>query len=188
MNASTGKNVATAIYNWLHDNTRYTGTLPTMLGSLEVDGVRFDAISGYSWKDYATRGRDAYKCHVTGTISNIPYLSEFTNNGDKWRVIQIDTTNNYVVVTTGTTGDTHHPTSSGTLVSKNTQIQDITYDSYTLVSANPLWDDTLNNGAGGLSISHYKTLMGISQDTKIDAVASTMDAYVVYKNNKEAFE
>lgn len=33
-----------------------------------------------------------------------------------------------------------------------------------------------------------RKLMKKRSDAKIDAVASTMDAYVVYKNNKEAFE
>jgi phage terminase large subunit-like protein len=33
-----------------------------------------------------------------------------------------------------------------------------------------------------------RKLMKKRSDAKIDAVASTMDAYVAYKNNKEAFE
>jgi len=169
---STGGSTASALYANFHDTERFSGIAPTMLGSRGGSNVRYDAVGGYSWADYGGPGRAAFRCVVENAPA-IPLNAKYTNNGFTWEVVEVNVTDGSgnILITKDSTTYTDHPTSSGTLVAVTPGVSDISYTSYENAPANPLWDSSLNDGEGGLSIEHYKSVIGLASTDKIDAVS-----------------
>lgn len=169
---STGGTTAVDLYNDFHDSDKFTGTIPMMLGSRNAGNVRYDAFGGASWLDYSGPGRAGFRCFVTNAPT-IPLNAKYTNNGYTWEVVEVNVTNGVgnILITRNATDYTVHPEASGTLVAVTSGVSNIAYNSYENSPSNPLWDSTLNDGQGGLSIEHYKQVLQVGNTFKFDAVS-----------------
>lgn len=174
---STGAGSANALYNDFNDSSLFSGTKPTMLG---VRGTtpKYEAFGGARWADYATEGRAAFRCQVTG-VGAIALNSTYTNNGTTWTVVEVnvtDGTGNILITANELMPPTHSPQTNGTLVSTSGGAN-IPYTDATLEPGNPLW---YNNA---IDFAHYRNTLGLSTDEKLDLVSFQLGL-----NGSEAIE
>lgn len=120
--------------------------------------VGWEGNGGWSWSDYATAGRPAYRFQVSGVTIPPVVGNTYTNNGVTFTVAEVNITgstgNIRMTYTSGT------PTASGTLTrTSGSGDATITFSSYTSESANPFWVN------GELNFTNYvNTYMGGAVD------------------------
>lgn len=161
---STGAEAAQKLYDIFHNAEKFTGVAPIMCGSMGTT-PKYDAVGGYSWADYATAGRRAFRCQVTG-VGAIALNSQYTNNGFTWTVVEVNTTGGTgnILITKYDVGGTDAPQTNGTLVPVGSG-DSIQYTNATLQGANPLWNENTNS----LDVALYRSRIGLSE--KLDAVS-----------------
>ena len=150
--------------------TALGGTDPVLLGTNGTAPNKYEAIGGYRFADYATAGRKAYRCYVTG-ITSISIGATYSNNSFVWTIIEVNISGgsgNILVTKYDTTSSTDSITlTSGTLILvSGSGDASIPYTGAYLVGANPLW----NEATAQLDIDLYKTRIGLSSSDVIDAV------------------
>lgn len=161
---STGRDAAIALYANFANTDKFTGTAPTMWG-MKGTTPKYEAVGGYRWADYATAGRRAFRCQVSG-VGAIALNSEYTNNGFTWTVVEVNVTSGTgnILITKNDVGGTDAPQTNGTLVPVGSG-DSIPYTAATLEGANPLWNANTNS----LDVALYRSRLGMTG--KIDAVS-----------------
>ena len=113
-----------------------------------VTGVNQEAMSGWRWKDYATIGRYAYRFYVNGQVGiNVKPGDVYSGAGTlKFTVsnsdIDIDETTGTGYFTCTYEGSGTQPASGTLTLFSGEGDATVTYESFSLDSGNPFWDDT----------------------------------------------
>lgn len=169
---SLGSNSASAIYSRFNNSERFTGTIPTMVGTRGTT-PKYDAVGGFRWVDYATKGTYAYRVNVANVVSlGVGAKYSLTISGESKtltiREVNItDGTGNVLLEADYGARITSFP-STGTLAYiSGTGDSSISFTDGLEESGNPLWNDTTNQ----LDVAQYKELCGLQSTDKIDAVA-----------------
>lgn len=162
---STGAGSASALYADFNDAGLFSGTKPTMLG---VRGTtpKYEAFGGARWADYATEGRAAYRCQVSG-VGAIALNSQYTNNGFTWRVVEVNVTEgvgNILITKDDLYSSVDAPQTNGTLTPVGGG-DNIAYTGATKEAGNPLW----HNNA--IDFAHYRNTLGLGANDKLDLVS-----------------
>ena len=161
---STGAGSASALYNDFNSEL-FTGTKPTMLG-IRGTTPKYEAFGGARWDDYATEGRGAFRCQVSG-VGPIALNSTYTNNGFTWTVVEVNVNEgegNILITKDSLYSNPDAPQTNGTLVSTSGGTN-IPYTNATKEGANPLW---YNNS---IDFAHYRDVLGLSSSEKLDIVS-----------------
>lgn len=162
---STGAGSATALDADFNDAGLFSGTKPTMLG-IRGTTTKYQAFGGARWADYATRGRAAYRCQVSG-VGAIALYSQYTNNGFTWTVVEVNVTEgvgNILITKNDLYSSADAPETNGTLIPVGGG-DNIAYTGATKDSGNPLW---YNNA---IDFSHYRDTLGLGANEKLDLVS-----------------
>ena len=151
---ATAKNVLcigdslTASGTWPNElNRRLTGSGGTpvgkeltninFVGSMQLGNTNYLGKSGWSWVDFCTSGRPAFRFTVTGTPA-INVGNVYSNNGHSYTVIEVSD-NNTILCSTSSLSNT--PLASGQLVlSSGSGDATVNYSAYSADSQNPFWD------------------------------------------------
>lgn len=153
---STGAGSANKIYSDFADTGLYGGVVPTFVG---VQGTlpKYEAFGGARWADYATEGRAAFRCQVSG-VGAISLGAEYTNNGFTWEVVEVNVTEgegNILITKNSLMSSPDEPETDGILVPVGGG-ENIPYTGATRQPGNPFW----HNGA--VDFSHYRSTLGMS--------------------------
>jgi hypothetical protein len=112
----------------------------SFIGRKKVGGVGFCGEGGWSWEDYTTEGRQAYRFYVSGATS-ITTGATYTNNGNTFTVIEVNMTQGVGSILCTRSDYRIEPESSGELVkASGGGDSTIAFSSSEKDSANPLWD------------------------------------------------
>ena len=170
---SLGASAAKELYNNFNSSEKFTGTIPTMLGTQGTSN-KYEAVGGYGWKDYATKGGQGYRVPVSGVTALSVGAIYKAGNNNVFQVKEVNTSDGsgnillYKHYETSIGGYGELPLPSGTLTKVRGDGDDnVTYSEAFQESANPLWNDELDS----LDISKYKEEIGIEPDAKIDAAS-----------------
>ena len=106
-------------------------------GNKTKDGAGYVGYSGWSWLDYATQGRPAFRFTI-GTTPNVVVGNVYTNNGFSYTIIEISDDG---TILCSTSSASNEPQASGTLT-KTSGSGDATvaFSASALDSQNPFWD------------------------------------------------
>ena len=107
--------------------------------------VDYFGVGGWTWKSYINPSSVfEFRFYVTG-VSNVSIDDVYTNNGFNYTVAEINLVDGTGEILCTTSASTNTPQASGTLTKVSGDGDaTITYSSYILENANPLWD-TVNN-------------------------------------------
>lgn len=110
----------------------------SFLGRKTGSGIGWEGNGGWSWTDYATAGRQAYKFYLSGVVTPPAIGATYTNNGVTYTVSEINLTSGSGYISAE---GSSAPTSSGTLtkVSGNGD-STLTFSSSIADSGNPFWE------------------------------------------------
>ena len=119
--------------------------------------VNQEATGGWSWKDYATQGRNAYRFYVSG-VDELKIGAEYTQGDLVFTITEINVTSGSGNIRCTYSG-TGTPSSAGTLsiASGSSGDATITYSSCESESYNPFWNQNKEGGAG-LDFANYADL------------------------------
>lgn len=180
---SLGATTASSLYVVFHDATRFTGTPPTMLGT-RGDEVKYEAVGGYTWADYATAGTYAYRVSVSG-VSSVGLGAQYSIviNGSTVqltvREVNITGGTGNILLEAAYGAQVANFPATGTLTKvSGTGDASISFTNGFQESGNPLWNSNTNQ----LDIALYRTRLGLTSAQKLDAVAFQFglnDAYNV---------
>ena len=170
---SLGAGVATALYGNFNDAQLFGGVIPTMIGTRGTLN-KYDAVGGYGWSNYATEGEKCFRVSVSGVTSLSVGAKYKDANNNAFEVVEVNTTDGngnillYKWYSSGQYGYSDLQLPSGTL-SKISGSGDssVPYTNAFEESTNPLWNTTSNK----LDVARYKTLCGLTDTDKIDAVS-----------------
>ena len=169
---SLGYGVATELYRTFNSEA-FKGTAPTMVGTKGTT-YKYEAVGGYKWANYATKGDDCYRTDVSGVTSLAKGARYIDANNRAFEIAEINTTNGngnillYKFYTDGQYGYGDLQTPNGTLTKISGAGDDrILYSGAFKESTNPLWNASLNN----LDVGKFKTACGLTSSDKIDAVS-----------------
>ena len=170
---SLGADTAKYIHENFNSSSKFSGTIPTMLGT-QGRTYKYEAIGGYGWKNYATKGEQGYRVPVTGVTSlSVGAIYKASNNN----VFQIKEVNivegngnillyKHYELSIGGYGDL--PLPNGTLTKIRGDGDDnVAYSGAFQESTNPLWNDDTQS----LDVTKYKTTIGLSAGDKINAAS-----------------
>lgn len=165
---SLGQSSANKLHSNITDTNKYTGVVPTMLGT-RGSTYHYEAVGGYGWMQYATIGPDAYRAYVTG-VTSISVGAVYSDGSHNFEVIEVN-----IVDGAGNILLLKHYTSSGALIMPSGTLtkvsgggdSSIPYTGAFKESGNPLWNDTNEE----LDIQQYKSMVGLQSTDKIDAVS-----------------
>ena len=170
---SLGSGVATALYSNFNDAQLFGGVIPTMVGTRGTLN-KYDAVGGYGWSNYATVGEKCFRASVSDVTSLSVGAKYKDANNNAFEVIEVNITDGngnillYKWYSSSQYGYSDLQLPSGTL-SKISGSGDssVPYTNAFIESTNPLWNTTSNK----LDVAQYKTLCGLSNTDKIDAVS-----------------
>lgn len=116
------------------------------------NGAGYFGVGGWSWADYATEGRRAFRFQVSG-VSSLTYGAVYQNDGHNYTVIENNTTEGSGnILCAVDLGSSYTPDNTGILTkSSGTGDETISYSSFSLDSQNPFWDYSENK----LSFQNY---------------------------------
>lgn len=110
------------------------------VGKLSNDGVGYFGAGGWSWRDFVTSGRPAFRVQVSG-VTTVTYGATYTNNGHTYTILENNTTGGVGSLLLGVGSALDTPTDGGVLTkASGTGDETITFSSYSADSQNPLWD------------------------------------------------
>lgn len=170
---SLGSSVAAALYGNFNDTQLFGGVIPTMVGTRGTSN-KYDAVGGYGWSNYATEGEKCFRASVSG-IASLSVGARYKDaNNNAFEVKEVNMTDGngnillYKWYSNGQYGYSDLQLPSGTL-SKISGSGDssVPYTNAFKESTNPLWNATSNK----LDVAQYKTLCGLANTDKIDAVS-----------------
>lgn len=159
---STGADSAAALYADFANASMYSGVAPVFVGSKGTT-PKHEAFGGARWADFATEGRAAYRCQVSG-VGPIALNSQYTNNGFTWTVVEVNVTDgvgNILITKFSLASNQDAPEANGVLVPTGGG-DSIPYTDATRAPGNPFWHD------GAIDFSHYRSTIGL--EGKIDAI------------------
>ena len=171
---SLGESTAAQLYNNFNNSDKFTGSIPTMIGTHGTDQSRCEAVGGWTWASYATAGTQGFRIYVSG-VTSIGLGAVYSDGSHNFAVYEVNISDG-----AGNCLIAPHYSNPGTLImpsgtlTKVSGIGDNTvpYTGAYKESVNPLWNDTTNQ----LDITQYKQMlvnlgqMG-SVSEKIDAVS-----------------
>lgn len=106
-------------------------------GDKTKDGAGFVGHSGWSWSDYATQGRPAFRFTI-GIEPNVAVGNVYTNNGFSYTIIEISDDG---TILCSTSSASNVPQASGTLVkTSGSGDANVAFSASSLDSQNPFWD------------------------------------------------
>ena len=109
----------------------------TFCGPMTKDGAGYLGKSGWSWQDYATQGRPAFRFTI-GTSANVGMGNVYTNNGHSYTVIEIGE-DGTILCSTSSASNT--PEASGTLTkTSGSGDASVAFSASAQDSQNPFWD------------------------------------------------
>ena len=167
---SLGDSTAGSLFSNFNDINKFTGIIPIMRGTRGTT-VKYEAVGGYGWRQYATSGNYAYRIQVTGVTSasvGATYtLNSYPNPFTIREVNIVDGTGNMLieyqyggqVADFPVTGTLNKVSGSGDSV--------INFTGGLQEPNNPLWNSSTNK----LDVALYKTRIGLTVNDKIDAVS-----------------
>jgi lysophospholipase L1-like esterase len=145
--------------------TKFTslgGSQPVFKGT--KSSGKTEGRSGWRAEDFAGGGLIFHKFVLTGQTQPIQQFGSYTNNGSSYQIYEINVTGGNGYINTVRKSGTNDPLSSG-LLTAPAGFTNITFDSWSLGDANPLW-----NGAA-LDIGNYRTSkLTMDSGTKFDLV------------------
>ena len=164
---SLGPETARYLYNDFNNSGKFTGTIPTMLGT-KGNPNHYEAVGGYRWADYATKGRRAFRCQISNFTESIGLNSTYTNNGFTWTVIEVNVSGGTgnILITKQDISGSDAPLTNGNLVSTGSYAT-IPYTDAQLEGANPLWNESTEQ----LDVALYRQRLGLATNEKLDAVS-----------------
>ena len=110
------------------------------VGAKTKDGAGYFGVGGWTWKDYTTKGRNAYRFEVSG-VTSLSINAKYEHNGNTFTVIEVNVTGGSGNILCSVDSLTPAPSASGTLSKLSGNGDDsISFSSYSQDSANPLWD------------------------------------------------
>lgn len=110
------------------------------VGAKTKDGAGYFGVGGWTWKDYTTKGRNAYRFEVSG-VTSLSINAKYEHNGNTFTVMEINVTGGSGNILCSVDSLTPAPSASGTLSKLSGNGDDsISFSSYSQDSANPLWD------------------------------------------------
>ncbi len=153
---SLGSGAATALYDNFNDSNRFGGTIPNMLGTHGTT-KHYEAVGGYKWESYATKGSPAYRVNVSN-VSSVGLWAVYSDGSHNFEVIEVNITEG-----TGNILLSRHYTNPGTLIMPTGTLTKVSgsgdstipYTGAFQESANPLWNETTEQ----LDINQYKTML-----------------------------
>lgn len=133
----------------------------TFGGSKTKDGAGYIGMSGWSWYNFVTNSRAAFRFTLSGSPS-LSMGAVYSNNGHNYEIIEI--IDNTILCGTSSTSNT--PSASGTLTKvSGGGDASLTFSSAFADAANPFWDGSkvsfttyVNNYLGG-SVEYVYTLL-----------------------------
>ena len=148
--ATANGNISYELNRRLNTNTGVSGNNSNPLGlnlnnisfvgrKITTQGIHQDATPGWSWKDYATDGRKAYRFFANYTQLHVGDV--YSGDGTlKFTIDEINSTEGYFSCSYNGTGT---QPASGTLTRySGTGDLSISYSSYSIDSLNPFWNTT----------------------------------------------
>jgi hypothetical protein len=116
----------------------------TFCGEHGTGNAKYFGVGGWQWSSYATAGRTAYRFFVSD-VTSISHNAIYSNNGSKFRVIEINVTEGTGNILCDLYQGTNAPQASGTLVLQSgVGDANISYSSSEQAPGNPFWDDSNN--------------------------------------------
>ena len=110
------------------------------VGAKTKDGAGYFGVGGWTWKDYTTKGRNAYRFEVSG-VTSLSINAKYEHNGNTFTVMEVNVTGGSGNILCSVDSLTPAPSASGTLSKLSGNGDDsISFSSYSQDSANPLWD------------------------------------------------
>lgn len=152
---STGADSVAALYADFANNSFYTGVSPVFIGT-KGTMPKHESFGGARWADFATQGRAAYRCQVSG-VGPISLNSTYTNNGFTWTVVEVNVTDgvgDILITKFSLYSNNDAPEESGILVPVGGG-DNIAYTGATKAPGNPFWYD------GAIDFSHYRSTLGL---------------------------
>ena len=133
----------------------------TFGGSKTKDGAGYIGMSGWSWDNFVSNSRAAFRFTLSGTPS-LSMGAVYSNNGHNYQIIEI--IDNTILCETSSTSNT--PSASGTLTKvSGGGDASLTFSSAVADAANPFWDGSkvsftnyVNTYLGG-SVDYVYTLL-----------------------------
>ena len=108
-----------------------------LCGTKTKDGFGFVGNSGWSWVDYATKGRAAFRFTV-GTTPNLAVGNRYSNNGYNYEIIEISDNGTILCETSSTS---NIPQASGNLTKVSGSGDSVVpFTASAQDAANPFWD------------------------------------------------
>lgn len=110
------------------------------VGAKTKDGAGYFGVGGWSWREYTTEGRNAYRFEVSG-VTSLSINTKYEHNGNTFTVMEVNVTGGSGNILCSVDSLTPAPLASGTLSKLSGNGDDsISFSSYSQDSANPLWD------------------------------------------------
>lgn len=170
---SLGRYTAEKIYANFNDSNRFSGVAPIMLGT-RGSAPHYEAVGGYTWKNYATEGANQYRIQVTG-VTSINVGSVYAYSGTEYNIREVnitDGTGNLLLERSlGAAGNIDGVASGVITLVSGSGDSSINFTDSVREPNNPVWDSSLNDGVGGLSFSKYRERLGLGSSEKIDAAS-----------------
>lgn len=168
---SLGRSAAEELWDNFNDSNKFSGQIPNMLGTRGyTTDYHYEAVGGYGWDDYATKGNTAYRVNVSGINSLSVGASYILNNTYTLTIREVNITDgsgNLLIENTYGAAVPNFPTSGSLIKSSGAGDDTITYTNGIQEPNNPLW----NNDTNSLDVTLYKERIGLSPSDKIDAVS-----------------
>ena len=110
------------------------------VGAKTKDGAGYFGAGGWTWEDYTTKGRNAYRFEVIG-VTSLSINAKYEHNGNTFTVMEVNVTGGSGNILCSVDSLMPAPSASGTLSKLSGNGDDsISFSSYSQDSANPLWD------------------------------------------------
>ena len=167
---SLGQGVAQRLYQNFNDGDKFSGVVPAMLGTRGTT-YKYEAVGGYRWSDYATKGRYAYRIQVTG-VTNVEVGAKYNLSGypNYFEIREVNITKgtgNLLIEYQYGLQASDFPASGTLTKTSGGGDETIDFTGGTQEPNNPLWNDETQS----LDIALYKQRLGLQPIDKIDAVS-----------------
>ena len=167
---SLGASSATKLYNLFRDNSRFTGTIPTMVGT-RGSAPKYDAVGGFGWYDYATKGSYAYRVTIANTVSaalGSVYSINIGGSNVNLTIRELNTQAENILLEAAYGARVNNFPATGVLTKvSGAGDASISFTNGAEESGNPLWNDQTQQ----LDVAQYKALCGLGSGDNIDAAS-----------------